>query len=90
MKILLFIAVLIILVLIYCLYQFFKEIEDYKKFTEDLNNLVADKNRLLRRIESKANDFAGTQWNGSPSIGFREIECLSKIRILDTDRKSNI
>lgn len=90
MKILLVIAVLVILVLIYCLYQFFMEIEDYKRFTAELNDIISNKNRLLKRIEYKANTNAGTQYLGNASIGFREIASLAKIRILDADHKSNI
>lgn len=90
MKILLIIAILVIIVLVYVLYQFYKEILDYKNFTCELNDLLSDKNKLLKHIAYKCDRLSANQYYGNPGIGFRAIKELAESKILDTDSKSNI
>lgn len=83
MNIIIIILAIAIIILIYCLYDFYKEIEDYKVFTTDLNDIIAKKNRLLKHIESRAIRNAGYQYNGNSAIGFREIAELASQKRLD-------
>ena len=78
MKILLVLAILVIIVLIYLLYQFHKEIIDYRRFTCELNDLISDKNKLLKHIAYRAERLSKEQWYSNPSIGFRTIKELAE------------
>ena len=83
MKILLIIAILAIIFLVYLLYQFYKEILDYKRFTCELNDLISDKNKLLKHIAYKCERLSENQYYGNPGIGFRAIKELAESKILD-------
>lgn len=78
MKILLILSVAIIIILIYLLYQFHKEILDYRRFTCELNDLVSEKNKLLKHISYRCDSLSQNQYYGNPGIGFRSIKELAE------------
>lgn len=90
MKILLILSVITIIILMYLLYQLYKEILDYKSFTCELNELISDKNKLLKHIAYRCDSLSQNQYYGNPGIGFRAIKELAENKILDANNKTNI
>lgn len=84
------ILILIIAILIYIIYQFYKENEELLEENFELEIELDNKRKLLKHIAYRCSENAGKQWHGNSAKGFRDIEELAKSKTLDSDYQSKI